>query len=152
MAEIAKHLKRTPELSVLTDPYYVRYIINLKNPDARELRLKEEFQRLITQFDLMKLKTECQNCTSPARFLAYMKGSFFYDLWCGDCSPYWIEHLRGSMDIFSGYMSALDYAEYYFPGDRFLARAIIRNLARLKGMPMKVNARRAKIFFRGEVL
>ncbi|MCU7514351.1 MAG: hypothetical protein HF300_17465, partial [Ignavibacteria bacterium] len=43
----------------------------------------------------------------------------------------------------------LDYVDSFCYGDRSLLKAIIRNLARLKGLSPKLNAREAKAFFRG---
>ncbi|HEX2963527.1 MAG TPA: hypothetical protein VHO43_17155 [Ignavibacteriales bacterium] len=149
MAEIAKPKGRPLEMMVLSDPYYVKYVIRRQSDTVGELKLKKEFKRLIAQFDEMKMNAECPNCGRPAKFLAYYKSTFFHELWCGECSPFWLEHFSGRMDIFNTYMSALDYVDSFCYGDRSLLKAIIRNLARLKGLSPKLNAREAKEFFRG---
>lgn len=139
--------KRRPEIVMLSDPHYVKCLLSKRSPDAEEYRLRKIYHELIARFDQKDLNAECGDCTRPARFLAFYKGTFFRELWCGECTPFWFEHFQGRMDIFSSYVSALDYVYVYLYGNRFFFRSVIREIARLKGLPDRARAKDMINFF-----
>lgn len=141
--------KRKPlELIVLTDPYFVKCLLDKRSPNFEELELKKKLKLLMARFDEIKFTDSCHRCIKPAKYVAFFNGTFFSELWCGDCSPFWLENFAGSMDIFSTYRCALDYAAKYCRDDRMLFRALILQIARLKGLPEKLDAKEAIAFFR----
>ncbi|HEX2866576.1 MAG TPA: hypothetical protein VHO03_06020 [Ignavibacteriales bacterium] len=146
-----KHAGQSAELVVLSDPYYVKLVLDYRNPEGDLPLLRQEFMRLIAIFDQKKFKTHCRNCPGDARLLAFYKGTLFFEPWCSECTPYWVKKEAWKLDVFSDYLSALDYVDYYCHGERMFYKKIIRNIARLKGLPKNLNASAAERFFNAEI-
>ncbi|MCU7496236.1 MAG: hypothetical protein HF314_16135 [Ignavibacteria bacterium] len=143
-----KHKGEPAELVVLSDPFYVKQLLDFRNPDGPMPLIRQDFLRLIAMFDNKKFLTACRNCLQPAKLLAFYKGTLFHESWCSSCTPYWLKAYEGRLDIFCDYISALEYVDDYCFGDRFCYRMIIRNMAKLKGLPDKFGAGEALDFFR----
>lgn len=142
--------KRKPlELIVLTEPYFVKCLLDKRSPNFEELELKKKLKLLMARFDAMEFKDECHYCTQPAKYVAFYNGTFFRELWCGQCSPFWHEHNVGHVDVFSSYRDALRYADKYCHGERMLFRAFIIQIAILKGLPEDADPKEMIKFFRG---
>lgn len=146
-----KHICKPAELVVLADPHYVKLILDCESREGRMPRLRQEFLRLIERFDQKRLSAQCRNCSEQADLLAFYKGTLFHEAWCSGCAPYMRKGLEVRRDIFCDFMSAMEYVDDFCGGDIFFYRMIIRNIAKLKGLPEKFGAKEAVEFFRQDI-
>ena len=145
-----RHRGEPTELVVLSDPYYVKLLLDYRNPEGDMPEVRQDFLRLIFMFDRKKLIPLCPNCNEPAELLAFYKGTHFHEPWCGNCIPFWMRDHEMFMDIFCDYFSALEYVDDFCRGDRFFYKMIIRNIAKAKGLPNSFGTAEAAEFFRLE--
>ena len=150
IARGSKHNGDAAEMVVLSDPYFVKLTLDYTNPEGDMPEVRQEFLRLIDIFDQKKFMPVCRSCFEPAKILAFFKGTLFNEPWCGECIPYWLKAHEIKMDTFCDYLSALEFVDDYCRREKFFYRMIIRNMARLKGLPEFFGTQEALDFFREE--
>lgn len=143
----SRHPGEPTELVIFTDPYYVKLLLDYRNPEGIMPEERADFLRLIALFDEKELKCVCWKCKQPASMLAFYKGTLFHESWCSECTPFWLKEEDLKMDIFCDYISALEYVDDYCNADKSYYRMIIRDIAKQKGLPDGFGEKEAVEFF-----
>lgn len=143
-----RHRGEPAELVVLSDPFFVKLLLDYRHPEGDMPEVRQDFLRLIELFDQKKFTRHCRACNEPAKLLAFYKSTLFHEPWCGTCIPHWMIDHDQKWVTFCDYISALDYVDDFCHGEKIFYRMIIRNIAVAKGLPNILGVDEAMEFFR----
>ena len=143
--QFGPHKGRTTETLLLRVPDYAWWVLE-HSPTSR---LAGDFSRLKAAFDARPFAAHCQSCGQDATHASAYAGSVDLHASCDECRLY--EPAQAPLG-FSGdlrtFQAAVRHAEATSPRRRRRnVRAIVRNLARAKGLPKRVTESAAERFF-----
>ena len=144
-----KHLEKSIELLVLTDPEYVVSLLRLDELGGSLSKARSELIRLICVFDGLPFKTRCQSpdCRRRAtRFSAYQRTVRMVPI-CDTCDPYHMGASSGKLTVVETYQDAVSHVMESCNGRKADLKSIIRALAEAKGLPERVGEAQAVAFF-----
>jgi hypothetical protein len=121
-----KHLEKSIELLVLTDPEYVVSLLRLDELGGSLSKARSELIRLICVFDGLPFKTRCQSpdCRRRAtRFSAYQRTVRMVPI-CDTCDPYHMGASSGKLTVVETYQDAVNHEAKGLPERVGEARAI----------------------------
>ena len=106
------------------------------------------FHDLIEELDAIPFTEQCKICGEAARRATAFRGvSRNLTFWCDECKSYESDALRGDVTVIETFEDALSHVNWQCDGRRSELRAIIRALARGKGLPKRVGETQAVEFF-----
>src|SRR5690606_41071399 len=123
-----KHKDKSTELILLTEPDYVKWVLNKSDASGPLLKIKNEFNRLIEIFDKKNLIKKCNGCGEPATRFSFYNGTIDPMVWCLKCDPYSQGAIEGKLNILNKYKDALQYVEYFCGGSKSYYKGIIKNM------------------------
>jgi hypothetical protein len=104
--------------------------------------------RLIRVFDAKSILTPCAECKGLATRWSLYQGAINLSPWCDACDPSGHRPTSGKIVVVERYTQALDYVSMYCGSRKGSVRALIKALARAKGLPVRVRDRDTMAFFR----
>lgn len=139
------HGGRTTETLLLRVPDYAWWMLE-NSPTSRVSR---EFAELVTRFDAKPMTAHCQSCGQHATHASAYSGSVDLHFFCDECRLYEGATPHGFSPDIRTVAAAVGHAETTSPRRRRRSvRAIVRNLARAKGLPRRVTEEAAEVFLR----
>ena len=141
-----RHKGRTTESLLLRAPDYALWMLSV-NPASRVSRA---FRSLIAVLDAKPFVGSCQRCGRPATRAAAFAQSSRLLLFCDGCTLYPHDPPVGLSSHIRTVDEAVAHVERHCRRRlRRETRAIVRNLARAKGLPPRVTEEVAEAFFDG---
>jgi hypothetical protein len=110
----------------------------------------QEARRLIRIFDAKPLVKPClgTGCGRLATRGCVYRGGTSLTWWCDDCDPYQHGAERDKLLVIVSFGDAIDYVSWYCGDTRSSMRAVVKELAKAKGLPDRVGEREALAIFR----
>lgn len=138
------HKGKTLEEVLLKHPDWARWMVQ-NHPDTP---VGKTLKVLAKQFNAKPFTVECTNCTATAtRASVYQNVGHELMFWCDDCDPYGSGAAQGKLTMVKTLKDALDHVEMTCNGRRQDKRAIVKELARGKGLSKRVGEPQALAFF-----
>ena len=137
-----KHAGMTTELVLLKKPDFAQWYLS-KHPYAKH---SKDFARLIKEFDAKPFISKCR-CGETAVHATAYEGAESVMFWCDNCNPYSTGATSGSLQTVDAFGEALGPIDLTLGRSRHAKRAIVRALARAKGLPKRVGELQASAFF-----
>ena len=135
---------------VLKKPDYVHWLLPNVDCGAAMLAAIDEASRLIAIYNAKPIQKPChgKNCTSQATCCTvYMKNVSTPSWWCDSCDPYQEGASVGKLQLISTYEDALAHIISYCDGRKAPLHALIKILAKAKGLPDRVGEKQVSEFF-----
>lgn len=146
-ALVGMHKGKPMEELVLKEPAYVHWLLG-QAPSGPLLTMKNEARRLIAKFDSKPYVVKCfERCGRTGTRLSVYGDSIAPYWWCDACDPYGLGANAGKLQIFGTYGAALDHVQFFCGGKKTDYRALIKDMAKAKGLPARVGEVQLKSFF-----
>lgn len=146
-ALVGVHKGKSMEELVLKEPAYVHWLLE-QTPSGALLAMKNEAKQLIAKFDAKPYVVPCfERCSRPATRLSVYLSNLAPYWWCSDCDPYGQGASDGKLQILRTYVAALSHVQFFCGGKKADYRALIKDMAKAKGLPARVGEAQLKEFF-----
>jgi len=150
LVTIGKHKGKTVGTLVLKHPDHIKWVLEQRAASGGLAQIQREAERLIEIFDAKPILGACsgRNCLrQPVRFTAHAgRASALYP-WCDSCDPYTAGAPPGTLAEIRTYRDALRHIEWTYEGLSSGYKAIIKAIARSKGLPKRVGEQEIDAFF-----
>jgi hypothetical protein len=146
--KFGKHRNRSVEMLLLSDPDYVKWIVENQDDSGGVPDVRLEVQRLITKFNLKPFQVKCAGChEKTATRISLYRNDFTPMFWCGDCDPYDWGAAPGTLTVTSDYLFMIDHNRRTTGGSRKSYKNLIGLVAEAKGFTIPLTEKRVKLFF-----
>jgi hypothetical protein len=138
-----KHAGKSFEEVLLKDPATAQWL-SVKGAPG----IAKEFQKLIKRFDQKPMTAPCASCGNTAAKAALFDGGTGLKLYlyCDGCEDAWTDEAEGR--VLRTFDDAMKFIDDSRKGNKTAKTAIIRELARAKGLPKKISGDAALDFFK----
>lgn len=145
---VGKHRGTPIEILVLKEPDYVTWMLNSVSASGGLMTARAEAARLVRFFDAKAFVEDCNvpDCTNLSTRLSAYRGSVQTVPWCESCNLYSLGASAGKLSVVRTYRDAVDHV-MISSGRRADLQAVIKSLARAKGLPARVGHAQAEAFF-----
>jgi hypothetical protein len=128
-----KHNGQELEVVFFEDPFYIQWMLDVKDPSGKLVEAQYEAQRLVANFDTAKPDELCKRCGKRADgfYIDKYSHAIHWSLhWCSRCGPI-IEDDQVPIQTFR---DAVNFVNHYCYGESDDLREIIREMAIRKGI------------------
>jgi len=149
MVGFGKHQGLSVEKLVLQEPGYVSWMLSQPAPTGPMGPASDEARSLVAVFDDKPFAARCcgEGCANRATRCVLYVGTSDFTLWCDHCDPYSLGADPGKLTLIRGYYDAINYVMTWCGNRKSSLGLLIRDLARAKGLPLRVGPEQAHAFF-----
>lgn len=147
-----KYAGKSAEFLLLKEPQYISWLRTQTGTYGAMRQLQKSLNDLMAKFNNMPYQKSCCGngikCSKPViRFTVYLNNIYTPYWWCDECDPYQTGAMPGKLQSICTYHDALTHIELYCNKRTSDYKTIILNMARAKGLPLRVGEKQAQEFF-----
>jgi hypothetical protein len=144
-----KHKDLQIERVMVDEPAYVLWMLNQDDASGSLARARLHIEARIRSFDARRFVNKCHvsGCTRPVKRYSLTSDIVAPYFWCKSCDPYSSGVAVGLRILKGGYLEALRYVEQHTQQTQDY-RALVRALAKAKGLRSPATAARLEEFLR----
>jgi hypothetical protein len=145
---IGKHAGETTEQVVLKKASYARWVMGQSSATGTLAAVRRDILKLVDVYDAKAIVKPCHKCAGEAtRASAYQNNHVDLYVWCDTCDPYSAGANKGKLTTVKTYRDLLRHVEFSCGGTAKGYDAIIRSMAKAKGLPARVTQKAIDDFF-----
>lgn len=143
-----KHDGESTEQVVLKKASYARWVIEQTAATGKLKAVQQDIINLIDAFDAKAITKPCHKCGGAAtRASAYRNNHVDLFVWCDTCDPYSAGANPGKLTMVTTYRDLLRHVTLSCGGTAKGYDAMVRSMAKAKGLPARVTQKAIDDFF-----
>ena len=148
-----RHEGKPAEVLVLNHPDYVMWMLGEKDATGRLAQARPEVRRLVRRFDSKPILKKCQDpdCDRLATRCIVNRGSITPRWLCDVCDPSRECSSPDKLEIIRTYSDCVRYVYFFCLRNEQAMKALLKKLARAKGLPRHADRAEVMAFFRREL-